>query len=226
MQNWLVLFHWKHTQQWKQFPCLESNHALKLAYRLWFASLWWPFIDLSCQVAAEGYWGLLRAMATFPLPPTNDASIFPSAPPVPSMQFAKDLLLVKEKEGVLQVPIIRSGDLSYESSVRCYTQSHSAQVMEDFEERRNADSSRITFLKGEKVSGFMIAERSDSLFPWCLYLSIMKSVWQILIILWILLLVDTFCNTIICPMWLSSLYPTYNQINTYIIGWTRNLNDI
>jgi hypothetical protein len=75
------------------------------------------------------------------------------------MQFAKDLLLVKEKEGVLQVPIIRSGDLSYESSVRCYTQSHSAQVMEDFEERRNADSSRITFLKGEKVGRFMVAER-------------------------------------------------------------------
>lgn len=73
------------------------------------------------------------------------------------MQFAKDLLLVKEKEGVLHVPVIRSGDLSYESSVRCYTQSHSAQVMEDFEERRDADSSRITFLKGEKVSERMVA---------------------------------------------------------------------
>ncbi|XP_012860276.2 extracellular matrix organizing protein FRAS1 [Echinops telfairi] len=70
---------------------------------------------------------------------------------VPSMQFAKDLLLVKEKEGVLHIPLIRSGDLSYESSVRCYTQGHSAQAMEDFEERRNADSSRITFLKGEKL---------------------------------------------------------------------------
>lgn len=79
------------------------------------------------------------------------------------MQFAKDLLLVKEKEGVLHVPITRSGDLSYESSVRCYTQSHSAQVMEDFEERRNADSSRITFLKGDKVSGLLVAERWDFL---------------------------------------------------------------
>lgn len=106
----------------------------------------------------------MRAAATSPLSPTNNASIFPSALPVPSMQFAKDLLLVNEKEGVLQVPIIRSGDLSYESSVRCYTQGHSAQVMEDFEERRNADSSRITFLKGEKVSAFMMVERSDSLF--------------------------------------------------------------
>lgn len=75
------------------------------------------------------------------------------------MQFSKDLLLVKEKEGVLHIPIIRSGDLSYESSVRCYTQSHSAQVMEDFEERRNADSSRITFLKGEKVRELKVAQR-------------------------------------------------------------------
>ncbi|XP_064440740.1 extracellular matrix organizing protein FRAS1 isoform X1 [Mirounga angustirostris] len=83
---------------------------------------------------------------------------------VPSMQFAKDLLLVKEKEGVLQVPIIRSGDLSYESSVRCYTQGHSAQVMEDFEERRNADSSRIMFLKGEKMKNCTVSIHDDSMF--------------------------------------------------------------
>uniref|UniRef100_A0A7N5KQV8 Extracellular matrix organizing protein FRAS1 n=1 Tax=Ailuropoda melanoleuca TaxID=9646 RepID=A0A7N5KQV8_AILME len=83
---------------------------------------------------------------------------------VPSMQFAKDLLLVNEKEGVLQVPIIRSGDLSYESSVRCYTQGHSAQVMEDFEERRNADSSRITFLKGEKMKNCTVSIHDDSMF--------------------------------------------------------------
>ncbi|XP_029400865.1 extracellular matrix protein FRAS1 isoform X3 [Mus pahari] len=83
---------------------------------------------------------------------------------VPSMQFSKDLLLVKEKEGVLHVPIIRSGDLSYESSVRCYTQGHSAQVMEDFEERRNADSSRITFLKGEKAKNCTVYIHDDSMF--------------------------------------------------------------
>nr|CAI9707391.1 unnamed protein product [Rangifer tarandus platyrhynchus] len=83
---------------------------------------------------------------------------------VPSMQFAKDLLLVKEKEGVLHVPIIRSGDLSYESSVRCYTQGLSARVMEDFEERRNADSSRITFLRGEKMKNCTVYIHDDSMF--------------------------------------------------------------
>ncbi|XP_060043899.1 extracellular matrix organizing protein FRAS1 isoform X2 [Erinaceus europaeus] len=83
---------------------------------------------------------------------------------VPSMQFAKDLLLVTEKEGVLHVPVVRSGDLSYESSVRCYTQSHSAQVMQDFEERRNTDSSRITFLKGEKIKNCTVSIHDDSIF--------------------------------------------------------------
>lgn len=109
-----------------------------------------------------------------PLSPTNNAFISPSAHPVPSMQFAKDLLLVKEKEGVLHVPIVRSGDLSYESSVRCYTRGHSAQVVEDFEERRNAESSRIIFLKGDKVSGFTMADSWDSLLPGCFYVSIVK----------------------------------------------------
>ncbi|XP_075401034.1 extracellular matrix organizing protein FRAS1 [Tenrec ecaudatus] len=83
---------------------------------------------------------------------------------VPSMQFAKALLLVKEKEGALHIPLVRSGDLSYESSVRCYTQGHSAQATEDFEERRNADSSRITFLKGEKVKNCSVHIHDDSIF--------------------------------------------------------------
>lgn len=193
---------------WEQ-PCFEICLPSRTCQPV-MTALSRPFLPI-------GYWGLMRAAATSPLSPTNNASIFPSALPVPSMQFAKDLLLVNEKEGVLQVPIIRSGDLSYESSVRCYTQGHSAQVMEDFEERRNADSSRITFLKGEKVSAFMMVERSDSLFLWCLYLSIMNSFRQILNILGILLLIGTIRNTIICPVWLSSLYPTYNQTHISLV---------
>lgn len=73
-------------------------------------------------------------------------------PAVPSMQFTKDTYTAKEKEGTLHIPVFRTGDLSYESSIRCYTQSQTAQVMEDFMERRDAEESRITFLKGEKVS--------------------------------------------------------------------------
>lgn len=71
--------------------------------------------------------------------------------PVPSMQFEKVVHTVKEKAGVLHILIIRTGDLTFKSSVRCYTRTMSAMVMDDFEERRNSDDSLITFHKGEKV---------------------------------------------------------------------------
>lgn len=71
--------------------------------------------------------------------------------PVPSMQFEKIAYTVKEKDRALHIPIIRTGDLSYKSSVRCFTRTMSAMVMDDFEERRNADVSRVVFFKGEKV---------------------------------------------------------------------------
>lgn len=67
------------------------------------------------------------------------------------MQFEKSSYTAKEKDGALHIPVIRTGDLSFTSSVRCFTRTMSAMVMDDFEERRNADESRITFLKGEKV---------------------------------------------------------------------------
>ncbi|XP_053831515.1 extracellular matrix organizing protein FRAS1 [Vidua macroura] len=83
---------------------------------------------------------------------------------VPSMQFTKDTYTAKEKEGTLHIPIFRTGDLSYESSVRCYTRSQTAQVMEDFTERRDAEESRITFLKGEKVKNCSVHISDDSAF--------------------------------------------------------------
>ncbi|XP_054995058.1 extracellular matrix organizing protein FRAS1 [Sorex araneus] len=83
---------------------------------------------------------------------------------VPSMQFSRESLRVQEKDGVLHVPIVRSGDLSYASSVRCCTRGLSARVMDDFEERRNADSSRITFLKGDKMKNCTVSIHDDSIF--------------------------------------------------------------
>lgn len=67
------------------------------------------------------------------------------------MQFEKSTYTVKEKDGVLHIPIIRTGDLSFKSSVRCFTRTMSAMVMDDYVERKNTDEFRITFLKGEKV---------------------------------------------------------------------------
>lgn len=68
------------------------------------------------------------------------------------MHFEKVKFTVKEKDGILHIPIVRTGDLSYKSSVRCFTRTMSAMVMDDFEERRNVDESRVTFLKGERVT--------------------------------------------------------------------------
>ncbi|KAG7490496.1 extracellular matrix FRAS1 [Solea senegalensis] len=83
---------------------------------------------------------------------------------IPSMQFEKSSYTVKEKDGVLQVPVVRSGDLSFTSSVRCFTRTMSAMVMDDFEERRNADDSRVTFLRGEKVKNCTVHVNDDSVF--------------------------------------------------------------
>ncbi len=70
---------------------------------------------------------------------------------VPTMQFAYTDVKVDEKAGLVHIPIIRNGDLSFESSVRCYTRQRSAQVMMDFDERRNTDDFRVVFLPGDKV---------------------------------------------------------------------------
>ncbi|XP_035235651.1 extracellular matrix protein FRAS1 isoform X1 [Anguilla anguilla] len=83
---------------------------------------------------------------------------------IPSMQFEKVVYTVKEKAGVLHIPIIRTGDLTFKSSVRCYTRTMSAMVMDDFEERRNSDDSLITFHKGEKVKNCTVHVNDDSVF--------------------------------------------------------------
>lgn len=94
----------------------------------------------------------------------NEVSHTVSSLSVPSMQFEKNAYTMKERDGVLHIPIIRTGDLSFKSSVRCFSRTMSAMVMDDFEERRNTDESRITFFKGEKV------ENSTHLFFFFLHL--------------------------------------------------------
>lgn len=69
--------------------------------------------------------------------------------PVPKMQFKESVYVVNENGGQISAMIYRSGDIRYTSTVRCYTRQGSAQVMMDFEERPNTDSSIITFLPGK-----------------------------------------------------------------------------
>ncbi|XP_029959982.1 extracellular matrix organizing protein FRAS1 [Salarias fasciatus] len=83
---------------------------------------------------------------------------------IPSMQFEKTAYRVKEKDGVLHIPVLRSGDLSFRSSVRCFTRTMSAMVTDDFEERTNTDESSVTFLRGEKVKNCSVRVHDDSVF--------------------------------------------------------------
>uniref|UniRef100_A0A3B3RJD3 Fraser extracellular matrix complex subunit 1 n=1 Tax=Paramormyrops kingsleyae TaxID=1676925 RepID=A0A3B3RJD3_9TELE len=83
---------------------------------------------------------------------------------IPSMQFEEAVYSVKETAHLLHLPVVRSGDLTFTSSVRCYTENLSASAAEDFGERRNGDESRITFLVGEKVKNCTIWIHDDSVF--------------------------------------------------------------
>lgn len=69
--------------------------------------------------------------------------------PVPKMQFKESVYVANENDGQISAMIYRSGDIRYTSTVRCYTRQGSAQVMMDFEECPNIDSSIITFLPGK-----------------------------------------------------------------------------
>ncbi|MEQ2203725.1 hypothetical protein XENOCAPTIV_002767 [Xenoophorus captivus] len=112
------------------------------------------FIDL-CVVCYQ----------TFRPPLSQSRSrLHPQLQEVPAMQFEKTSYTVKEKDTVLHIPIIRTGDLSFRSSVRCFTRTMSAMVMDDFVERRNTDESLITFLKGEKVKNCTVHINDDSVF--------------------------------------------------------------
>ncbi|XP_036913585.1 FRAS1-related extracellular matrix protein 2 isoform X2 [Sturnira hondurensis] len=68
---------------------------------------------------------------------------------LPRMQFQEREHVVDESAGQVVATLRRTGDLRHRSSVRCYSRQGSAQVMADFEERPNTDSSLITFLPGE-----------------------------------------------------------------------------
>lgn len=68
------------------------------------------------------------------------------------MQFMKAEYRVDEENETVTVPVVRTGDLSYVSSVICYTRQQSASVADDYKERTLTDDSRLTFTPGEKVS--------------------------------------------------------------------------
>lgn len=71
--------------------------------------------------------------------------------PVPKVQFHDAVYVGSENSGQISAIVYRSGDISYKSTVRCYSRQGTAQVMMDFNERPNTDASIITFLPGGVV---------------------------------------------------------------------------
>ncbi|PKU40739.1 fras1-related extracellular matrix protein 2 [Limosa lapponica baueri] len=94
---------------------------------------------------------VLRMPMNAALGEPSKATIFinDSVSDLPKMQFKESVYVGNENDGQISAMIYRSGDIRYTSTVRCYTRQGSAQVMMDFEERPNTDSSIITFLPGE-----------------------------------------------------------------------------
>lgn len=64
------------------------------------------------------------------------------------MEFEDPEYFVNEEKGFVEARIVRSGDLTHDSSVRCYTRQSTAKVTQDFIERMDSDSSRVHFERG------------------------------------------------------------------------------
>ncbi|XP_055792900.1 FRAS1-related extracellular matrix protein 2-like [Salvelinus fontinalis] len=81
---------------------------------------------------------------------------------LPKVQFQEALYTGEESDGRIPATVYRSGDISYKSTVRCYTRQGSAQVTTDFQERPNTDVSIITFLPGEAAQKCVLSLVDDT----------------------------------------------------------------
>ncbi|XP_075544224.1 FRAS1-related extracellular matrix protein 2-like isoform X1 [Dermacentor variabilis] len=95
-------------------------------------------------------------------PATAVVSINDTLSDVPKMFFLEEEYVVDEEAGSLSVTVVRTGDTSQRSSVRCYTRQGSATVDLDFEERPNTDQSLIVFDSGERQKTCVLHIRDDS----------------------------------------------------------------
>ncbi|KAK3090989.1 hypothetical protein FSP39_016284, partial [Pinctada imbricata] len=82
---------------------------------------------------------------------------------VPSMHFGQEAYTVEEQSHSITVPVYRSGEVSYPSSVICYTRQKSAKVMIDYVERPLTNASKITFQPGEKIKNCTVGIVDDTI---------------------------------------------------------------
>lgn len=69
------------------------------------------------------------------------------------MQFKEEEYKVSEEDGVVRTFVVRTGDTSEQSEVRCFTRQATAKVGQDFEERPDTNDSLIIFNPGQLTRG-------------------------------------------------------------------------
>ena len=67
---------------------------------------------------------------------------------MPSHEFSEPSYAGFEEDDQLTALVVRRGDVTMASSVRCYTRQRSAEAGADFEERPDTDLSRLEFAPG------------------------------------------------------------------------------
>ncbi|XP_033106875.1 extracellular matrix protein 3-like [Anneissia japonica] len=83
---------------------------------------------------------------------------------LPKVAFRAGSYTVNENDGIATAIVVRTGDLSQPSSVRCYSRQGSAQVMMDYDERPNTGVSVIRFDAGESEKACTVVLMNDNLY--------------------------------------------------------------
>ncbi|XP_036620894.1 FRAS1-related extracellular matrix protein 3 [Trichosurus vulpecula] len=83
---------------------------------------------------------------------------------LPKVQFKKPFYTGNERDGQVKAIISRNGDISHNSTVRCYTRQGSAQVTVDYKERPNTDDSIVIFLPGETEKACVVTLEDDFIY--------------------------------------------------------------
>ena len=76
--------------------------------------------------------------------------IIPPSSESTSIQFERNAIQVKEPRGILDIPVIRSGNLTIPSSVNCFTRSRTATPGTDYVDRPRIRNSTLHFRPGER----------------------------------------------------------------------------
>ena len=83
---------------------------------------------------------------------------------VPKIQFQKISYTADEEDDIVSAVLVRSGDTSSQSAVRCFTRQLTAKAGVDFDERADSDESVVTFERGEKTQECRVAINDDTFY--------------------------------------------------------------